>query len=268
MSNQIIQVPPDSTGKMVDCEELTVGANTVVRQRGQITGASSLEIAVVKNAAPASNAYGLVARVLKSVSAEDDGHSATLGATTDADTALTVIGRLKKLVTLLAGGLPAALVSGRLDVNIGAAPASLTADVSDRALRDCGKIDIAGFDVGLAAGTAHIGQVALTPATRADAFTGAANGTTVDVSTKPCARFAIAVKGTGAAPTSWTVVLEGSLDNANFSTILTHTNTVDSDGAIHWGGAVPMPVLYLRSRCTAVVLGGASNIVATLLGLP
>jgi hypothetical protein len=42
-----------------------------------------------------------------------------LGATTDADTALTVVGRLKKIVALLAGGLPAALVGGRLDVNTG-----------------------------------------------------------------------------------------------------------------------------------------------------
>ena len=45
-----------------------------------------------------------------------DGHSATLGTTTDASSANTVIGLLKKLVSLL----PSALVSGRLDVNIGA----------------------------------------------------------------------------------------------------------------------------------------------------
>lgn len=49
-----------------------------------------------------------------------DGHSASIGATTDANTANTLIGRIKQLVTLLAGGLPAALVGGRLDANIGA----------------------------------------------------------------------------------------------------------------------------------------------------
>ncbi len=48
-----------------------------------------------------------------------DGAHATLGATSDADTANTVIGRLKKIVSLLAGGLPAALSgSGNLKVAI------------------------------------------------------------------------------------------------------------------------------------------------------
>lgn len=41
-----------------------------------------------------------------------DGHSASIGATTDASTALTVIGRLKSLVNLQGAGLPAALGSG------------------------------------------------------------------------------------------------------------------------------------------------------------
>lgn len=45
-------------------------------------------------------------------SSQADGHSLTLGATADADTATTVIGRLKKLVSLLAAGLPAALGGG------------------------------------------------------------------------------------------------------------------------------------------------------------
>lgn len=50
---------------------------------------------------------------------EVDGHSVTLGATTDASTANTVIGRLQKLVALLAGGLPGALTgAGSLKVAI------------------------------------------------------------------------------------------------------------------------------------------------------
>lgn len=60
--------------------------------------------------------YAPQAIKIKAVGDEIDGHSATLGATTDADTALTVIGRLKKLVALL----PTALVGGRLDTNLGA----------------------------------------------------------------------------------------------------------------------------------------------------
>lgn len=43
---------------------------------------------------------------------EADGANVALGATADADTASTVIGRLKKLVALVAGGLPAALGAG------------------------------------------------------------------------------------------------------------------------------------------------------------
>lgn len=48
-----------------------------------------------------------------------DGAHATLGATSDADTANTVIGRLKKIVALLGGGLPTALSgSGNLKVAV------------------------------------------------------------------------------------------------------------------------------------------------------
>lgn len=77
-------------------------------------------------------------------------------------------GRLQRIaqrLTSLIALLPATLVSGRLDVNIGASPATvpvsgtffqatqpvsiaatITADVSDRAARDCGKIDVASLD--------------------------------------------------------------------------------------------------------------------------
>jgi hypothetical protein len=51
------------------------------------------------------------------VGVEVDGHSASIGATTDADTALTLIGRTKQIIARLAGGLPAALTgSGNLKV--------------------------------------------------------------------------------------------------------------------------------------------------------
>jgi hypothetical protein len=53
-------------------------------------------------------------------SSQVDGHSVSIGATSDADTANTVIGRLKQIITRLAGGLPASLIGGRLDTNIGA----------------------------------------------------------------------------------------------------------------------------------------------------
>ncbi|MFQ5850896.1 MAG: hypothetical protein ACE5JU_09945 [Candidatus Binatia bacterium] len=54
------------------------------------------------------------------------------------------------------GQLPGALVGGRLDVNVGA---SVAIDITDKALRDLGKVDIAAFDVALPAGANNIGDV-------------------------------------------------------------------------------------------------------------
>lgn len=102
--------------------------------------------------------------------------------------------------------------------------------------------------------------------TRSDTYTTVATGTTVNQSTAPVRTFGIAVKGTGSAATSWTVVLEASLDNANFTTILTHKTNV-GDGQIFWSGAVLSPSLYFRSRVTALTLGPATNIVVTILGV-
>jgi hypothetical protein len=62
MADSFIQVPVDSTGKLVDCEQLTVGANTVQRERHEIVGASASEVARVVNSQPAGTEYGLVVR--------------------------------------------------------------------------------------------------------------------------------------------------------------------------------------------------------------
>lgn len=57
-----------------------------------------------------------IGKTTNDAGSQADGHSATLGATTDLSSATTVVGLLKKLVSLL----PAALVGGRLDANLGA----------------------------------------------------------------------------------------------------------------------------------------------------
>ncbi len=101
--------------------------------------------------------------------------------------------------------------------------------------------------------------------TRADTYTATGNGVTIDVSTRPVQAYAVQVKGTGAAPTSWDVRLEGSLDNVNFTQILQHTQ-VTGDGVVVWSGASLSPSLYIRSRTAGLVLGTATNIVVTLLG--
>jgi hypothetical protein len=101
--------------------------------------------------------------------------------------------------------------------------------------------------------------------TRSDVFTGIANGATLDASSKPMGSWSIQVKGTGAAPTSWNVVLEGSLNGVNFTIIATHSAT---DGSTVFSGAPKFPVLFVRSRVTALTLGTATNIVVTILGIP
>ncbi len=102
--------------------------------------------------------------------------------------------------------------------------------------------------------------------TRSDTFTTTTSGTTVDSSTNPVKTFSIQVKGTGAAASVWTVVLEGSNDNTNFTTLLSH-GTATGDGITLFSGTTFTPCLYYRSRCSALTLGGASNIVVTILGV-
>lgn len=102
--------------------------------------------------------------------------------------------------------------------------------------------------------------------TRADTYTVTGNGTTVSVLTTPVQAFGIQIKGTTAPATTWDVRLEGSLDGTNFSQIIAHTNT-DGDGAVKWTGTTLSPSLYYRSRCSGLVLGAASNIVVTILGV-
>lgn len=107
--------------------------------------------------------------------------------------------------------------------------------------------------------------------TRSDTYITTANGTTVDVSTKPCTKFSLQVKGTVAAATAWNIILEGSLDNTNFTQILQHSSAnpfgADTDGATVW--TTTGPFLYFRSRSAATLtLGSATNVVATIVGAP
>ena len=115
-------------------------------------------------------------------------------------------------------------------------------------------------------GTVAISNLPTAFQTRSDTFTVAGNGIAVDASSNPKKYYTMVVKGTGGAAATWDVRLEGSLDNTNFSQILQHTNTT-GDGAVLFIGASVAPALYFRARCDAVTLGGASSIVATILGV-
>ncbi len=63
MADAVVQVAPDSTGHKIDVTDLTVGANTVARQRINVADPSTAAaLAAVKNANPASGDYGVVVR--------------------------------------------------------------------------------------------------------------------------------------------------------------------------------------------------------------
>ncbi len=102
--------------------------------------------------------------------------------------------------------------------------------------------------------------------TRSDTFITTTAGIIVNVTTSPCSVFSLQVKATGVV-TSWTVVLEVSLNGTDFNTILTSSgNLMDVDGLLFTTGSNQYPVLYFRSKCTAVSLGAGTNIVVTILG--
>lgn len=89
-------------------------------------------------------------------------------------------------------------------------------------------------------------------------FTLAASGTT-QYTGFPVSKFAIMVTKTGAI-TSWTVNLEGSLNGSTFTTLVSHTNAAPGDGLTTF--TIDKPVLYWRLTCSAIVLGGGTNIIA------
>ena len=102
MADQIIKLPDDTgnTGKKIDQSELTVGANTVERQRINITDpTTAAALAAVANAAPGASAYGLVTRTILTDGTNNVGVSSVGAAyvqgyqpATTASAAITAIG--------------------------------------------------------------------------------------------------------------------------------------------------------------------------------
>lgn len=89
MADSTIGLPNDGPGKKLDTEQLTVGAETVQRERDRLAGAGAAELADVKTEALASH-YGLVVRPINLTSpARSTLSSAELaiGASVDLDAA-------------------------------------------------------------------------------------------------------------------------------------------------------------------------------------
>jgi hypothetical protein len=76
-------------------------------------------------------------------------------------------------------------------------------------------------------------------------------------------RYAIQVKGEGAAATTWSVTLEGSLDGKNWTTLATHSAT---DGSTVF--AIDKPCLAVRATVGTLTLGSATAIDVYLLAAP
>lgn len=127
------------------------------------------------------------------------------------------------------------------------------------AVTDAGAVQVAGVDINFQYVLPYLIAGAAT-----DAYTAAGNGTTASGFTFTT-WYAIQVVGTGAAATSWDVKLEASIDGVNFTTVITHTQ-VDLDGTVKWSGANHFPAPFFRSRCAAVVLGGATDITVYVYG--
>jgi hypothetical protein len=87
-------------------------------------------------------------------------------------------------------------------------------------------------------------------------FNTATTGALPAVATaRPANKFTLQVKGVAVAATSWTVLLEGSLDGVNFTTLATHNAT---DGSTIF--AVDKVCSWVRPNCTALTLGSATSI--------
>jgi hypothetical protein len=80
----------------------------------------------------------------------------------------------------------------------------------------------------------------------------------------PFATYALQVKGVGGTPTSWSVTLDGSLDNTNWTTLITHTTT---DGSTSYE-TTGKPNLFVRVNVGAVTLGPASALLVKAVAVP
>jgi hypothetical protein len=104
MSDSFVTLPPDSTGKSLDTEQLIVGINTVQRERMQITGSADVEIVGVTNTDPAGTEYSLLVRLIETRSAQlthVTSVAVAAGATANLDSANIGSGNTGKLLGLL-----------------------------------------------------------------------------------------------------------------------------------------------------------------------
>ena len=95
-----------------------------------------------------------------------------------------------------------------------------------------------------------------------DSYTTTGNGVTVSAPL-PASNFALQCISVGGIATTWTIILEGSIDGVTFSTLITHTN-ITGDSVTLWT-STPAPCRSFRSRCSSLTLGPATSVTAQVL---
>jgi len=111
------------------------------------------------------------------------------------------------------------------------------------------------------------GPISLSNSNQKTSFSGTGVGTALQFSQNPLSKFGLSVARKGGTATSWTVNLQISLDNTIWTTILTHTLATTGDGQIITTLNNFYPAQYARAQCTAVVLGTATSIEASIVGM-
>src|SRR3989344_6530921 len=124
---------PDTTDAKLDSESLTVGSDTVERERIQIAGKGAAEIAEVKNAPPAKDHHGVVTRPVKT--------GVILATVSDAKTATGVVGSQQDI----GARFFSLQLSGTWVGSVGLEESSVRRQAFDAARRAHEAGDLAGF---------------------------------------------------------------------------------------------------------------------------
>lgn len=87
----------------------------------------------------------------------------------------------------------------------------------------------------------------------------------------PLKFFSLQVVGRGAAPSSWVVNLEGSLDGLYYTKIMEHASGDGDANASVKSSTTPasgiFPVSYIRANVKSLSLGSATGIAVTAIGI-
>jgi hypothetical protein len=112
VANSFIGLPTDGAGKKLDTEQLTVGANTVERERMQIVGATATEIARVDDTDPLGTDFALLVRPAAAILPHTDytfSSALAAGASATLDSNVVPSGKTGKLLQLVVSSSAAAV---------------------------------------------------------------------------------------------------------------------------------------------------------------